>query len=85
MADPLDPAELPENIDDLFAAFDAGELDAEPVSDEDRRRMVSAARLVRRARPGGEPPHEGRDDRGAVAGRIRFLALHPCQHHARAA
>jgi hypothetical protein len=58
MADPPDPAELPENLDDLFAAFDAGELDAEPVSDQERRRMVAAARLVRRAQPAAEPPPE---------------------------
>jgi hypothetical protein len=56
MAEPRDPAQPPENIDDLFAAFDAGELDVDPVSDDERRRMVSAARLVPRALPGVEPP-----------------------------
>jgi hypothetical protein len=74
MADPPDPAELPENIDDLFAAFDAGELDAEPVSDEERRRMVSAARLVRRARPGAQPPPELR---ARVLERIRLESTQP--------
>jgi Anti-sigma-K factor rskA len=74
MADPPDPAEPPENIDDLFAAFDAGELDAEPVSDEERRRMVAAARLVPRARPGAEPPPELR---ARVLERIRLESSQP--------
>jgi Anti-sigma-K factor rskA, C-terminal len=74
MADPPEPAELPENIDDLFAAFDAGELDAEPVSDEERRRMVAAAHLVRRSRPGAEPPPELR---ARVLERIRLEGRQP--------
>ncbi len=56
MTDKPDPADLPESIDDLFAAFEAGELDADPVDDDERRRMASAARLVHRAQPGADPP-----------------------------
>lgn len=57
MADaPHDPAEGRENVDDLFAAFDAGELDVEPVSDAERQRMAAAARLVSQAWTGAEPP-----------------------------
>jgi hypothetical protein len=68
MADTPDPPEQPENIDDLFAAFDAGEIEAGPISDEERGRMASAARLVRRAQPGPAPPLELR---AQVLGRIR--------------
>jgi hypothetical protein len=50
MTETPDPSE---NLDDLFAAFEA-----DPVSDDERRRMVSAARLVGRARAGAEPPPE---------------------------
>lgn len=50
------PADPQDNIDDLFAAFDAGELDVEPVSSEERRRMQAAAGLVSRAQAGAEPP-----------------------------
>jgi hypothetical protein len=59
MADtPHDPADRHDNIDDLFAAFDAGELDIEPVSAAERQRMASAARAVSHAWAGAEPPPE---------------------------
>lgn len=71
---PHDPAEGRENVDDLFAAFDAGELDVEPVSAAERRRMSSAARLVSQAWTGAEPPPELR---GKVLEQIRAEASRP--------
>jgi hypothetical protein len=75
MADtPRDPAEGRGNIDDLFAAFDAGELDVEAVSDAERQRMASAAHLVSQAWRGAEPPPELR---GKVLEHIRAKAGRP--------
>src|SRR5262249_47502503 len=71
---PHDPADGRENIDDLFAAFDAGELDVEPVSAGERQRMASAARLVSEAWTGVEPPPELR---GRVLEHIRTEAARP--------
>jgi Anti-sigma-K factor rskA, C-terminal len=71
MSDTPDPPDLPEDVDDLFAAFEAGEFDADPVGDDERRRMASAARLVRRAQPGADPPPELR---AKVLERIRAEA-----------
>ena len=75
MADtPHDPADGRENIDDLFIAFDAGELDVEPVSAAERQRMASAARLVSQAWTGAEPQPELR---GKVLNHIRAEAGRP--------
>jgi Anti-sigma-K factor rskA len=65
--------EPPENLDDLFVAFDAGEIDGDPVSEDERLRMAEAARLVRRALPGAEPPPELR---ARVLERIRAESGH---------
>jgi hypothetical protein len=71
MADTGDPGNGHRDIDELLAAFDAGELDPEPISAAQRDAMASAARLVPKAWDGPEPPP---GLRGRVLERIRLDA-----------
>jgi Anti-sigma-K factor rskA len=53
-----DPPELPESFDELFAELEAGTLDLETVGEDERERMLGAARLVHRAQASPSPPVE---------------------------